>query len=272
MKIYITAVLIIICSSINFIKAQTAVENAPLPQWWLNSSLADTTGRYLFHLEGNYNYTNMTGTVKGQIQSGSATVIIRKDIFTDHTEFYIDKTDLAIQSLGMNYNVASYTFTEYLDVDMTRLLYGEAGYIWERDNTLYLQNRNSLYAGVGLNGLIYEQHYLKILFAIGTINQEYTIPIEYINVVKGEHSAFYCRQLYKYVVNTVFSFMEEAYYLNYLNYSDRYRLGLGLNLNIAIVKPLSLVLGYNYKFDKENSLLGVIPTNTTQTIGFNISL
>jgi Protein of unknown function, DUF481 len=272
MKKFITAFLIILCTSLNFISAQTSVEKKPSPQWWLNSALADTIDQYLFHVEANYNYSKMTGAMSGEIQSGSVNAVVRKEFITGHTEIYIDKTDLVIQSLGMNYNVASDAFTEYLDADITRLLYGEAGYIWERDNTLYIQNRNSWYAGLGLNGLICEQHYLKILFALGTVNQNYSIPVDFINVVKGAHSAFYCRQKYKYVITPVFSLMEDAYYLNYFDYSNRYRLGINLNFIIQVVKPLSIVIGYNYKFDKENSLLGIIPTNTTQTIGFNISL
>ena len=39
-----------------------------------------------------------------------------------------------------------------------------------------------------------------------------------------------------------------------------------------VVQPVSLVLSYNYKFDKENELLGAIAANTSQTIGIQISL
>ncbi|MCX6149603.1 MAG: DUF481 domain-containing protein [Ignavibacteriales bacterium] len=272
MKKYLITGLIIICSSLNFLIAQTASEKMPSPQWWLNSSLTDSVDQYLFHVEGQYSYTKMTGALKNEMHSGSVRLIVRKNIFTNHTDYMIDKMNLMIENLGMSYATESQVFTDYLDVDITSLLFGEAGFIWERDNTLYLENRYSLYAGIGLNGLIYEKHYLKILVAAGRVNQEYTIPVEAYNVAKGAHTEFYIRQNYKYVIDQRFSFMEQAYYLTNMTDSKRYRMGVGLNFSIGIIQPVSFVLGYLYKFDKESELLGITAENTTQTIGINISL
>jgi hypothetical protein len=272
MKILFTAILVILSFSQSFITAQTTAEKKPSPQWWLSSSLADTVDQYLFHAEAQYSYTKMTGSVAGEIQSGSAQTAIRKDIFTNHMEYFLDKTELALQSLNMNYSTASQAFTDYLDVDITRLIYSEGGFIWERDNTLYIQNRYSVYAGLGLNGVLFEKHYLKVLFALGSVNQQYTVPVDNIDVEKGAYKALYIRQLYKYVIDPRLSVMEETYYLNNMTHSNRYRIGVNLNLNINIVQPVSIILGYGYKFDKESELLGAVPTNTTQSIGIRLSL
>ena len=268
----LTILLIIFCCSQNLITAQTTAEKKPSPQWWLNSSLADTVNQWLFHVEGQYSYTNMTGAIEGEMNSVVSRVVVRKNIFTHHTEYMLDKMSLALKSLGMNYAYESHAFTDYLDVDLTRLFYSEAGFIWERDNSIYIKNRYSWYAGAGLNGLIFEKHYLKVLVALGRINQEYTIPVDGFDVVQGAYTAFYVRQNYKYVMNERLSFIEQAYYLTNMTDAGRYRMSVGLNLSIGIVQPVSLVLGYTYKFDKESELLGAIPTNTTQTIGINISL
>jgi hypothetical protein len=272
MNKYLTILLIVVCGSVNLITAQTTGEKAPLPQWWLYSSLADSIDRFLFHVEGQYSYSKMSGSIEGETQSGAARVAIRKNIFTNHTEYMIDKMNLMLQALRMNYVTESQVFTNYLDVDLTRLLFGEVGFIWERDHSLLIKNRYSFYAGLGLNGLIFEKHYLKVLAAIGRIDQDYTIPVDNINVIKGAYTPFYMRQQYKYIIDQTFSVTEFAYYLADLNDADRYRMGLNLSLNILIVKPVSLVLSYAYKFDKESELLGAIPRNTTQTIGVNVSL
>jgi|GEM_PF-2900250 hypothetical protein len=272
MKIIFTAALILIGGLSTFITAQTIVEKKPSPQWWINSSLADTIERYLFHVEGQYNYTKMTGAADGEMQSGGITAAIRKNIVTNHTEYMIDKMNLTLKSLRMNYATESQAFTDYINVDVTRILYGEAGFIWERDDALYIKNRYSLYAGAGLNGLIFEKHYLKVLAAFGRVRQDYTIPVDNFNVTKGAYTAFYIRQLYKYVMDSRLSLIEQAYYLTNMTYSNRYRMSASLNLMIGIIQPVSLVLGYTYKFDKEAELLGAIAKNTTQTIGFNISL
>ena len=89
MKKYITTVLIIICSFINFITAQDVAVKKPSPQWWLNSSFADSVDEYLFHVEGQYSYTKMTGSIEGEIQSGSIRTAVRKIVFTNHLDYYI---------------------------------------------------------------------------------------------------------------------------------------------------------------------------------------
>ena len=273
MKKFITTIFVLTSFFLlSFITAQTTAEKKPSPQWWVNSSFADSVDYFLFHGEGRYNYTKTTGSVEGEMQSGSVNLVIRKDVFTHHTEYMIDKTNQNFQSLGMHFATESQALTDYLDVDITRLFYAEGGFIWERDNTIYIQNRFTLYAGLGLNGMIATQHYLKILFAAGNINQEYSIPVTYFNVIKGANTAYYIRQQYKYVINPALSFMEQAYYLSYFSTSDKYRYGIGANLLVAVFQPLSLVLGYDYRFDNQNKLIGVISANTTQTIGVQISL
>ncbi|MFH0733033.1 MAG: DUF481 domain-containing protein [bacterium] len=271
MRKYLIIYIIMVCGLLNFIKAQTNNQPPPLAEWWLSSSLADSAEQYLFHVEGQYSFTKMTGAIEGEMHSGGILGVIRKNIFTNHITYMIDKMNLNLKSFGMNYITESHVFSDYLDIDITRLLYGEVGFIWERDNSLYINNRYSLYAGLGLNGLVYDRHYVKLLIAIGRIDQGYTIPVDNFDVVKGVHSEFYIRQEYKYAIDSRFSFTEQAYYLTNTKNYDRYRIGFILNFNIVVVQPVSLTLGYNYRFDKESQLLGAIAENTTQTIGIKVS-
>lgn len=270
-KIILTVFTLMFCYA-EFTAAQNNSEKKPSPQWWLNSSLADTIDRCLYHIEGQYSYTKMTGSIDGEMQSGSSRITIRKNIFTNQAEYVIDKMDLALKSFGMNYATEAQAFTDYVDVDFTKLFYGETGFIWERDNSLYIKNRYSLYLGAGVNGLIFNKHYLKVLIAAGRINQDYSVPVDNIDVVKGAYTAFYVRQHYKYVMDQRFSFFEQAYYLDNTGHSDRYRMSVSLNFIINIFTPVSLVLGYTYKYDREAELLGAIAKNTTQSVGVNISL
>ncbi len=262
---------IMIFTSLNIIKAQSGAGKPP-KQWWLQNSFADTVQGFLYHAEARYNYTKMTGNIAGEIQSGQVSAAVRRSIVTLNAIYFLDKTDIALKNFGMSYVSKSQTFTGYADVDLNAFLFCEGGFIWERDNMLYLRNRYTLYAGLGFNGNIHQKHYLKVLLAVGNIDQDYTIPVDNLDVIKGAHSAFYIRQHYKFIMNPVLSLMEEAYYLNEIKYSNRYRLGVIVNLNISVVKPVSLVLSYNYKFDKESELLGAVPTNTIESIGVMISL
>lgn len=272
MKIYFTIILILVSGSLCMLNAQTIVEKKPSPQWWLYSSLNDSLDRFLIHVEGQYSYTKISGAIDGKMQSGGVRIAVRKNIITNHTEYILDKMDLTLKMLGMNYSTESQVFTDYINVDITPLLFAEGGFIWERDNSLLIDNRYSFYVGIGVNGLITEKQYLKILAAIGRISQDYVIPVDNIDVVKGSYEAFYFRQSYKYIIDQRLSVTEQAYYLTNLNSTERYRIGVNLSLSILIVQPVSLILSYAYKYDKESQLLGAIPKNTTQTISVNISL
>jgi hypothetical protein len=272
MKKHLLTILFILCSCGIIVKAQTAAGGSPSPQWWLSSSLIDTADNYLFHFEGQYSYTKMTGSMDGETHTGGIKVALRKNIFTNQAEYAIDKMNLNIKMLGMYFASETHAFTDYIDIDITPLLFAEGGFIWERDNSLYIKNRYSWYAGGGLNGLIYEKHFLKLLVALGRIDQSYTIPVDDIDVVKGAYTAFYIRQRYKYQMDERLSILMQAYYLTNINQSERYRLSASMNLIIGIINPVSLVLGYSYKYDKEAELLKAGATNTIQSLGINISL
>jgi hypothetical protein len=274
MKNYFIFVLITVCISLN-ISAQTAPEKKPSTQWWMGSALADSViDHFRFHVEGQYSYTKTTGMNEGEVQSGGGKSIIRNSIFTNHTEYMIEKTNMTSNVFGVisSYLTNSQVFTDYLDVDVTKLIYFEGGYIWERDNAYELENRNSIYLGAGLNGLIYDKHYLKLLLAYGDVNQDYMIPVDNYNLVKGAHTVFYIRQNYKLVMSPVLSFSEDSYYLTNTQQTERYRMGYGLNLSIMIIQPVSLYIGYNYRYDSEIEMVGLIGKNTVQTLGVNISL
>ncbi|HEX2867283.1 MAG TPA: DUF481 domain-containing protein [Ignavibacteriales bacterium] len=272
MKKYFAIILVIAFGLFNNMHAQASGGKKPMTQWWLGSSLADSTRGYLFHIEGQYSYSKMSGPIEGEMQSGGLRSAIRINTFTNHIDYSIDKMNLKIQMLRMQYTTESHRLIDYLDFDITRLLYAETGFIWERDNTIFIKNRYSMYAGTGLNGLIAEKHYLKLLVAMGRISPQYSIPVDHFDVVKVAYQAFYLRQHYSYVLDRRFTLLEDAYYFTNMNTANRYMLGVNLNLNIGIVDPVSLVLGYSYKFDREAELLGAIPKNTNQSIGLLVSL
>ena len=167
MKKPLVLLVILLLGIVNAATAQTAPPHQPAPQWWFTSALADTTNRWLFHAEGQYSYSKMTGATDGETQSGGARVAIRKSIFTHQSVYKIDKMNMALKSLGMSYSTESQVFSDYLDVDITPLVYGEAGFIWERDNTILLKNRYTGYGGVGVNGVLFEKHSVNMLAAVG---------------------------------------------------------------------------------------------------------
>jgi hypothetical protein len=271
MKNFLASAVIIMCGMLNDVSAQTVPEKQPSPEWWLRSAKADSVERYLFHIEGTIGYSKMTGSTVGETHTGGGRAALRKNAVTLKSVYRIDKMSMSFPAMGLNYSSESQLFSTCLDVDVTPLLYGEIGGIWERDNTIFIKNRYSAYAGAGLNGMVSEKHFLDVLLAVGRIDQNYFIPVDGVDVVKGAYSAFYARQQYKLTLDERFSFVEQATYLTNLSYAKRYRISASLDVVIGILRPVSLVFGFTYKFDKESELLGAIATNTTQNIGIRVS-
>jgi hypothetical protein len=251
----------------------TNVSAKPHEKWWLQSSLADTTKSLLFHASGKYSYTKMKGALSGEMQTGDINLAERQRIITNFSAYGIDKMDLTLKvPTAINFNTTSYYFTDYIDVDITKVLFGQIGFIWERDNILLIQNRYSYYSGLGLNLSLRKKLKLKSLFAAGRINQEYSIPVDNFNVIKEPYTAFYCVHNVDYTISPVISMSGQVFYFKDMDVSNRYRYGMRFNLMVGIAKHVNLVIGYNYKYDNENALLGIMPDFSTQNLGIEVSL
>ncbi|MDD4921332.1 MAG: DUF481 domain-containing protein [Bacteroidales bacterium] len=257
-----------------------AVWVMPLPvkaqstdMWWQQSSLADSVRNLQFHAVGKYSLTRMQGVISGKMNSGDILLVTRKDIFTNSANGGFDLFNLNLKSINsLNYATKAYYFTDYLDVDVSKLIFAQLGFIWERDDALLLQNRYTLYGGLGINTSTFKKLKLKSLIAMGRIDQEYMIPVEEINVVKKPFTAFYTVHKGMYAIIPGVSLSGKFYYFIDLEEKDRYRYGYNLNLVVSLTKHLNLVVGYNYRFDKELVLLGLIPDNSMQNIGIEVSL
>lgn len=245
----------------------------PNDRWWLQSSLADSVTKLQFHASGMFSYSRMKGVIVGKTSSGNLTLVLRKGIFTNFSRAGIDIIDLKLQSSSnLQYATTSSYFTDYVDIDITKQLFIQIGYIWERDDALRLKNRHTLYGGIGFNTPILKKINLKSLVASGRIDPSYTIQVDDIDVVKDPYAALYGVIDLDYTITSVTSISSKAYYFTNLDDWDRHRYGYFLNLKVNVWKSVSLIAGYHYKYDEELKLLGLIPDNSTQNIGIEVSL
>jgi hypothetical protein len=272
MKRFILAIFWILIISSVMIFPQSNEKQRP-SKWWLQSSQIDSTDSFLYHISGKYSFTKMNGVISGEMHSGYIDMVLRKSIFTNSSIYKIDKTNLKLINLNnLSFASTSHYFTDFLDVDFSKIVFSQFGFIWERDDAMLLANRYSFYAGIGLSTLLFEKLDMKSLFAGGRINQDYMIPVDNINVVKEPYTAFYFRQDFEYTINQSLSFSGQVYYFTNIHEKNRYRYGIGLDLSLGLIEHVNIVAGYNYKYDRENILLGIIPDNSTENIGVEISL
>ena len=243
-------------------------------KWWLKSSRADTVKKkLLFHADVKYSYTKMKGVLSGEMHVGDITLVERKGYFSNFLKCGIDKMDISLKgTTPIAFKSTSYYITDYIDADLSKVVFCQTGFIWERDDLLLIENRYSFYTGVGTNILLFKKLNLKSMVAMGRINQDYTMPVDNVDVIKGPYAAFYCKHNIDFMITPSLSFVGYIYYLSNIDDSKRYRYGTNLNLRIGIFKHVNLVIGYSYRYDRELVLFGATPDYSTQNLGIEVSL
>lgn len=249
------------------------LSNAQLAEkWWLQSSLADTVTRLQFHTGASYSFTRMKGIISGSMNTGNLAFVLRKGVFTNFSRCGIDKLNLNLRSsVTLNYATKSQYFTDYFNVDLSKATFLEGGFIWERDDALLLQNRYTFYGGTGFNISFAKRAKLKSLFATGRIDQEYFIPVDNLDVIKKPFAAFYSVHDLAYEITPETSVAGKIYCFSNLSDFGRFRYGWLLNLSVSLWKHVSLVAGFHFRYDRELKLLGLIPDNSTQNFGIEVS-
>ena len=272
MKRQISLVLLILFLISGKIFSQSS-ENKPISYWWLQSSKVDTIKGLRIHASGQYSFSKKKGVISGTTHAGNVLLVARKGSVTNFSVYGVDKIDLTLKSIAdIHYKTTSHFLTDYLNIDFSKILFAEAGFIWERDDMLLLQNRYTGYSGLGVNVLLFKRLKLKSLAAAGWINQTYTIPVDNLDVIKGPNMAFYTMNNFAYLISPSVSLSGYVFYYTNIKESGRFRYGYKLNLTVGIIKHINLVAGYSHKYDKELDRLGLTAINTSMNIGVEVSL
>ncbi len=175
---------------------------ADLGDWWNHSSLKyePMPTAYLLHLEGQYNYVNLSGNNSGLVFRGSGQLVARKDNFTDYLSYLIDKKKIS-QSNGEHSEREYQIFQESLRYDIFRKLYAEGGFIWEKDKTDLINNRDIYYGGVGYHLLDLDRFRLDFFGAVGYENESYDpLILQVLGFEGAHHNLSYFSQDYLWLI------------------------------------------------------------------------
>jgi len=131
-------------------RAEAQAKSRPAPDWWNHSSRSEagTAKNLKKHLQLDYSYINLEGNDEGNVHKGSAQAVLRKGYLSNTTTYSIDRVDIE-QSSGGKTKTDTHFFENFLQWDFTKRIYGQTGYIWERDLTTYVENRHIGYVGAG---------------------------------------------------------------------------------------------------------------------------
>jgi hypothetical protein len=158
-------------------EAPAAVQDRPakesLGKWWEKSSLkySPLPEKWLFHVEGSLNYKHISGNLRSNLYEGSATLMARKHRFTNTLAFTINRESMAqIPSPGsaaIQIDNNYHSIQESLRFDLTKQIYADVGYTWEKDTINYLKDRNIFYTGIGYEPIDTKGHSLEAFLAGG---------------------------------------------------------------------------------------------------------
>jgi putative salt-induced outer membrane protein YdiY len=245
-------------------KAVTEEKKDPYAGWWIKSSLSydPLPQQFLFHGEGQYAYTSLSGNATGEIHSGKAIIKVRKAKFTNHFGFQYDKLDQKGDLVG-NYFKENLNLEDMIDFDITEIFYAEIGGFWQKDNIRKIKNRYIYYGGVGLATQIEKSHNLKGIIALASVDQKYDLPdniLAFYDVVREPFQALYLNQNYTWRVNEGISLSEDFKYIVNLKESKRYQYNINLQANIFFSAHFGIFWAYSYQWDND------APNTTTPQI------
>ncbi|MBF0469119.1 MAG: DUF481 domain-containing protein, partial [Desulfamplus sp.] len=254
----------------------------------------------LYHLEGSLSYTKLSGNVDADIQKYDAALYLRKHFYTSMTTWASTTNDMEINMKNKNLDVQKYDFNQMFGYDISDRLSVGAGFMWKQDNSIFLDARNTLYAGATYSFFIDPPFILKLGAYYGYEDNTYMVddilkdttenkgvpnpPIVWFDNknVEGGIPDGYDSDGVRFIENMTMFLNERVIllhsfdYMAYFKNSEYYHWNTTLTLQVGITKTISFFTRYEMNYDK--NLLGIqyekyfrhlktIPTGPGRTAG-----
>jgi putative salt-induced outer membrane protein YdiY len=228
-----------------------AVPNRPAKEnfdkWWEKSSLnySPLPARLLFHVEGDLSYKHISGNLRSNLYEGSATLKARKHRFTNTLAFNINKESvsqilapgLAAVKIDTNY----YNLQESIRFDLTKRLYADVGYTWEKDTINYIKDRNILYSGIGYAPIDTRRHSLEAFVAGGSEKVQFPNSVKaYVSRDHLHAATIYFREDYRWNISDRITYKQTFRIIQ--NFEDN------LAINIDQIKFHAVGEPYRYRW------------------------
>lgn len=262
-------------------ETQTIPDREELGSWWRYSAkkLDPVYPKWLFHIEGTYSFTHQTGNTDGSTQEGSARLVLRKNIFTNYLRFNRSASDFTTSD-GDSVDTEKNELNNFLQIDITKKLFGRVGVAWLSDDEEYIEDRYTYFAGIGANVLETPKQTLSLRLYYGYDELDFTdeakteASLAGIELKRESSDGLLFEQEYGLALNGRVTFNEMFGYLKFFEESDKYRWVFDVTLAVQVVGPL-YIFG-NYKIDQNTSetlkiLQNYEEQDTSLTVGISVS-
>lgn len=241
-----------------------------LGAWWEKNSLtySPLPEQWLFHVEGTLDYKRKNGNTDSSLYHGSTKLMVRKRRFTNTLFYAIDKelSEPTSASPKNNTDTDYRTIQDSIRYDLTDRLYGEGGYMWEKDTANLIAGRNSYYGGLGYALLDGELLNLELYLGGGYEEEKFPDVVKRsMHMSRQEGGAGYFREDFRWKITDRITYKQTFRIIQNLNESsvfnddvnnlriigetNRYRWFLINEIYFSLTAHLSFMTGYKIEYD-----------------------
>ena len=256
--------------------------------WWNHSALlySKLTPEWRHHAELQFSETSLRGNDSGSAMRASGKLFSRSNRWTNDMLLTIDRRAIA-QSAGTSSKRDYRMFQDSVRYDLSDRLYASAGYIWETDDTSYIDNRHTLLAGAGYYLIDTAKVRLNAFAGFGRLKETYLEPVpSLIGITERGSNLLYFYQTFEWKFAENWSLQQGFRQIRDLQESGKYVLSSDGSTYVAgsMVKRYrnTANLSIDYRFSPRGTISAgvevkhdsnpwpdVLPTDTTKRLSVN---
>jgi hypothetical protein len=269
-------------------KGEASEEAVPDPkelgEWWLKSAREydPLYPNFLYHIEGDYSFTKLTGNTEATVQQGGAKLVLRMNIFPSWSVYNISKNKTTISTTNTTIETEAQGFFQSVSADLTKRFALDVGMKWSRDQTKYVENRYTYFGGV--NATVLDA---PIRLRVGAfygledtsyMNDKLGELVPGLEIPDYDSTGVLITQELMAPLSKNIIIMESADYLKHFEDDEIYQWNIEVTLSVQITPTISTYAMYKIAHDQnkivENpvqALQGYEEEDTTLSIGVNVS-
>ena len=229
------------------------------PSWSKNPKKFDIVpSPLLYQFTANYSYSKEDGNVDAERHSGSAELILRKDLLTSVTRYKVNKNKIEKALTGVSINSESESFFQafrYPLTDWMQVVGGGEEKINDTDKSL--DSRLNLFAGALFDVIEKPNISLWIGGFYGYSDVAYKnstmtgLPkyADFTPVDDYSSDIFYLKQILHWNISDTVTFKEQLDFVQMFEDTEYYYWTLDLGLEFKLTKHLSFTTSYTMDYD-----------------------
>ncbi len=228
-------------------QAPPAASDVP-PTWWLRNArtIEPLPARLLVHVQGQYGFTRQTGNLDGTQHQGMVSLVLRKGVVTSETDAQIQKQDMEVAGGRGSIDHEALGFSQALRYDVTPWLGPQVGFLYGRDDTRFIDSRTAFYAGLSLNPITKPTLQSRLLIALGTQREVFTVSEPSHD---GTHG-FASTEVH-WTAHPKIRLSQPGSVIWNADEADDHRWELTLSADLAVTRFFGVVLQHHVHFDNE---------------------